>query len=167
MVGGGEETVDSGNGGAGGMGQLPWQQVPKFTPGTTNVEEYVQRLRFLKELWPPEHLHHLAPRAALLVEGSAFQKVSRIAPEKLRSEDGIKLLAMTLGGSWGKTQTEEKYFYVEQAMFQVQQKQDESNDSYLARHDSFFEELLSRKVTMEEIRAYVLLPSSLGAVPGG
>ena len=160
MVGGGGETAESGNGGAGGMSQLPWQQVPKFTPGTTNVEEYVQRLRFLKELWPPEHLHHLAPRAAFLVEGSAFQKVSRIAPEKLRSEDGIKLLVETLGGSWGKTQTEEKYFYFEQAMFQVQQKQDESNDSYLARHDSFFEELLSRKVTMEEIRAYVLLRHS-------
>ena len=56
---------------------------------------------------------------------------------------------------------EDRYYYFEQAIFQVQQKGDESNDSYMARHDSFFEEMLSRAVTLEEVRAYVLLRHSL------
>ena len=28
----------------GGLSHLPWQQIPKFVLGVTNVEEYVQRL---------------------------------------------------------------------------------------------------------------------------
>ena len=144
----------------GGLSHLPWQQVPKFTPGVTNVDEYSQRLKFLKELWPAEHVQHLAPRAALMVEGAAFHKISRIAPDKLRSADGVQLLVETLGGSWGKTAVEEKYHYFEQAMFVVSQKADESNDSYISRHDAAFEELLARKVSIEEIRAYILLRHS-------
>ena len=146
--------------GQSGLNSLPWQQIPRFVPGTTSVDEYCQRLRFLKELWPPEFLQYLAPRAALLVEGSAFQKVSRISPEKLKGEDGIKLLVESLGGAWGRTAVEEKYHYFEQAIFQVQQRGDESNDSYISRHDAFFEELLTRQITMEEVRAYVLLRHS-------
>ena len=30
----------------GGFGHLPWQQVPRFTPRVTNVDEYSQRLKF-------------------------------------------------------------------------------------------------------------------------
>ena len=148
----------------GSLGHLPWQQVPKFTPGVTNVDEYSQRNRFLKELWPADQVQHLAPRAALMVEGAAFHKISRIAPDKLRSANGVKLLVESLGGSWGKTAVEEKYHYFEQAMFVVTQKADESNDSYISRHDAAFEELLARQVTIEEIRAYILLRhSQLGA----
>ena len=40
--------------------------------------------------------------------------------------------------------------------YQTIQKSDESNDSYLARHDANFEELLARSTTLEEVRAYVL-----------
>ena len=126
----------------------------------TNVDEYVKRLQFLKEMWPEEHLPLLGPRAALLVEGAAFQKVSRISPEKLKSADGVKILAEQLGGSWGRLKVEDKFHYFEQAIFQTQQNPDETNDSYIARHDAQFEELLSRKVSLEEIRAYVLLRHS-------
>ena len=162
---GAESMAADPNGSSGGgnsaLSHLPWQQIPRFVPGTTKVHEYVQRLKFLKELWPEEQIHLLGPRAALQVEGSAFQKVSRLAPDKLRQPDGIKLLVETLGGSWGKTQTEEKYHFFEQAIYQVAQKSDETNDSYLARHDAFFEELLARKVTIQEVRAYILLRHSL------
>ena len=150
----------AGSSGTGALGHLPWQQIPKFTPGVTKVDEYVQRLKFLKELWPEEHLHLLGPRAALQVEGSAFQKISRLAPEKLRQPDGIKVLVETLGGSWGRTLTDKKYHFFEQAIYQVSQKNDETNDSYIARHDAFFEELLARNVTIEEVRAYILLRHS-------
>jgi hypothetical protein len=27
--------------------QSPWSQIPKFIPGTTNVQEYTQKLKFL------------------------------------------------------------------------------------------------------------------------
>ena len=142
------------------MSHLPWQQIPKFVPGVTDVEDYTKRMEFLKELWPAEHLALLGPRAALQVEGSAFQKVRRIAPDKLRGTDGVKLLVEALGGSWGRTAVEDKYYHFEQAMFQTNQKADESNDSYIARHDVHFEELISKNVTIEEIRAYVLLRHS-------
>ena len=155
------EAGDASQGSSGGgLGRLPWQQMPKFVPGVTNVDEYVGRLKFLKELWPPEHIHLLGPRAALQVQGSAFQKISRISPEKLRQVDGVKILVESLGGSWGRTQQEEKYHFFEQAIFQVAQRSDETNDSYVARHDAFFEELIARNVTLEEVRAYILLRHS-------
>ena len=118
------------------------------------------RLKFSKELWPEEHIHLLGPRAVLQVEGSAFPMIARLAPEKLRQPDGIKILVETLGGSWGKTQTEERYHFIVQTIYQVAQES-ETNDSYLARHDAFFEELLARKVTTQEARAYILLRHSL------
>ena len=64
--------------------QPPWQSIPRFIPGTTNVQEYTQKLKFLAAMWPTEHLAQLAPRAALLVEGTAFRKVARLPPEKLK-----------------------------------------------------------------------------------
>ena len=144
----------------GNYSHLPWQQIPRFTPGVTNIDDYGKRLQFLRNLWPEESVALLGPRAALMVEGSAFQKVSRIPAEKLRGPDGVRLLVESLGGSWGKTSVEEKYHFFEQAIFQCQQKTDESNDSYLARHDAFFEELLARNTQLEELRAYVLLRHS-------
>ena len=64
--------------------QLPWSSIPKFVPGSTNVQEYVQKLKFLSAMWPEEYLSLLVSRAALLVEGTAFRKVARLGPEKLR-----------------------------------------------------------------------------------
>ncbi|CAE7362313.1 RE1 [Symbiodinium sp. CCMP2592] len=145
-----------------GAFQLPWAAIPRFSPGVTDVTEYSGKLQFLAAMWPQEHLHLLAPRAALLCEGTAFKKVSKISADKLKTKDesGIKLLVATLGGSWGKTALEEKYDTFEKAIYSTAQKADETNDSYLARHDVHFEELLAQGVTMEEVRAYVLLRQS-------
>ena len=49
---------------------------------------------------------------------------------------------------------------IEKAIYGTSQRNDETNDSYLARHDVHFEELLTQKVTLEEIRAYILLRQS-------
>ncbi|CAE7818068.1 unnamed protein product [Symbiodinium sp. CCMP2592] len=142
--------------------QLPWAAIPKFIPGTTDVTEYSRKLEFLAAMWPKEHLSLLAPRAALQVEGTAFKKIASLPPDKLKSSDesGIKLLVSTLGGSWGKTDLEAKYDVFEKALYGTVQKQDETNDSYLARHDVHFEELLSQSVTFEQVRAYILLRQS-------
>ena len=45
-------------------------------------------------------------------------------------------------------------------MSQVQRQPDESNDSYVASHDTFFEDSIVREVKMLEIRACVLLRHS-------
>ena len=154
MSGGGAESSSS--------IQLPWQAIPHFIPGTTDVTEYSGKLKFLAAMWPKEHLALLAPRAALLTEGTAFKKVAKIDAEKLKSSDdsGVRLLVSTLGGSWGKTALEEKYDCFEKAIYGTLQKSDESNDSYLARHDVHFEELLLQGTTLEEVRAYILLRQS-------
>jgi hypothetical protein len=55
---------------------------------------------------------------------------------------------------------EEKYDFFEKALYGTVQKADETNDSYLSRHDVQFEELLAQGTTLEEVRAYVLLRQS-------
>ena len=76
---------------------VPWGQIPKFVPGETDLRVYARKLEFLKELWPSDYLEQLAPRAALLVEGVAFQKISRLDPTKLKQKDGVKYLVEALG----------------------------------------------------------------------
>ena len=136
--------------------QPPWQSIPKFIPGTTNVQEYTQKLKFLAAMWPSEHLEQLAPRAALLVEGSAFKKVARLDPAKLKvpNQTGIALLVDAIGGSWGSTELEERYEYFEKSIYGTVQRADESHDSYLARMEANFVELISRGTTLEEVQAH-------------
>ena len=120
-------------------------------------------MKFLSAMWPAEHLSLLAPRAALLVEGTAFRKVARLDPDKLRVNDksGVALLVDAIGGSWGATELEERYEYFEKALYGTVQRADESHDSYLSRMESNFIELLSRGTKLEEVQAYALLRQSL------
>ena len=137
---------------------LPRNAIPRFVPGTTDVTEYGKTLEFLASIWPEEHVRALAPRVALLCEGTAFKKIARLSPDKLKASDtsGVKLMLTTLGGAWGQTVLEAKYEQFEKAIYGTSQRNDETNDSYLARQDVHFEELLTQKVTLEKIRAYIL-----------
>lgn len=178
---GGPRTTDSDRSGTGAVGipvpedddetrmpntktiaNLPWNSISKFVPGMTNVQEYCEKLQFISQIWPVEFLDQLAPRAALLIEGAAFKKVSRISLEllKVKNASGIAPLVKALGGAWGQTELEERYEYYERAIYGTIQKPDESNDSYLSRSDAHFEDPLSRKTSVEEIRAYVVLRQS-------
>ena len=150
------------NGLPGTAASLPWHPIPPFKPGETDLSDYGKRLQFLSGIWPQEHLGQLAPRAALLCEGSAFQKILRIPPEKLKVGDtsGIQLLVTTLGGVWGKTSLEDRYEKFEKAIFGLSQRSDETNESYVARHEIVFEDLVSQNVSFQDIRAYVLLRNS-------
>ena len=139
-------------------------QIPRFIPGTTNVQEYTAKMRFLASMWPSTHLDQLAPRAALMVEGTAFRKVARIPPSKLKvnSVDGVAALVAAIGGSWGSTELEERYeYYFEKALYGTIQRPDESHDSFLSRMEANFVELLARDTKLEEVQAYVLLRQSL------
>ena len=82
--------------GVGANPQLPWASIPKFTPGVTNVQEYTQKLKFLAAMWPSDSLELLAPRAALLVEGTAFRKVARLDPSKLKVPGGRVLILINI-----------------------------------------------------------------------
>lgn len=159
----GSEAAGSAIGGNGGTNSyLPYHLIPQFKPGETDINDYSRRLQFLAELWPKEQLGQLAPRAAMMCEGTAFQKAIRIDPSKLKSNDtsGVKLLVQTLGGIWARSTTETKYERFEKAIFGTIQKSDESNESYVARHEVQYEDLLSMGLTLEELRAYVLLRNS-------
>jgi hypothetical protein len=76
---------------------------------------------------------------------------------KVNSTKGVELLLTSLGGIWGKSNLEEKFERFERAIFSTVQKADESHESYLARHDNQFEELLQMGVGIQEVRAYILL----------
>ena len=98
----------------------------------------------------------------MLCEGTAFAKVVRLDPEKLRvgTTDGVKLVVKTLGGVWGQSRLEKKYERFERAIFGTIQKADETHASYLARHEVQYEDLISMGATLEEMRAYILLRNS-------
>ena len=155
-------TTTSATTAMGGNSMLPWHLVPSFKPGETDIDDYSRRMMFLSGIWPPEFIHLLAPRAAMACEGSAFQKVIRIPTEKLKvqSEAGVKLLVQTLGGVWGKTTLETLYERFERALYTTVQKSDETHESYMARHEVQFEDLLTQGAKLEDIRAYVLLRNS-------
>ena len=158
----GEQSEGTAATGTTGPTNLPWHQIPAFKPGETEINDYVRRLEFLANIWPVEHLAQLAPRACLLCEGSAFQKVVRLDPAKLKvqSLDGIKLVVKTLGGIWGQSKLESKYERFERAIYGTTQRPDETHMSYLARHEIQYEELTSMGATWDEMRAYVLIRNS-------
>lgn len=147
---------------SGSLSGLPWHLIPAFKPGETDINEYSRKLEFLANIWPREHLSHLAPRACLLCEGTAFNKVVRLSPDKLKvqSDEGIKLVVATLGGVWGQSKLERKYERFERAIFTTLQKADETHASYLARHEVQYEEMISLGATLEEMRAYILIRNS-------
>ena len=66
---------------------------------------------------------------------------------------GVQLLVTLLGGQWGKVNLEKKYDIVERALFRCIQKPDESNDSFLARCDIVWSELLAKQVKLDEIQS--------------
>ena len=116
--------------------------------GETDLTEWSRKVEFLASLWPPEQPHLLAPRVALQCEGSAFQRVARLDPKKLRvgNLEGVKAIVEALGGIWGKSRLEDKFERFERAIYSTVQRADETHESYLARHDHQFEELLSMKL---------------------
>ena len=142
--------------------QLPWAQIPHFVAGETNLEDFAKKLVFLSSIWPEEHIQHLGPRVVLQCDAIAFKKVSQIPTERLKSKDGRKAILDALGVQWGRFKTEDRYFKFERAIYSTQQKQDESNDSYIARHEACFEDLLQKdhEVSLKEIQAYVLVRHS-------
>ena len=55
---------------------------------------------------------------------------------------------------------EKQFDDAEQALFHCQQRADESNGSYLARSDILWSRLLSRKMSIEDLQAFIVLRGS-------
>ena len=68
------------------LSHLPWTMIPSFRPGDTDINEYTKKLEFLASLWPPEHLSHLAPRAAMMCERQFLQACDEAGPSQTQGE---------------------------------------------------------------------------------
>ena len=135
--------------------------VPTFNPSETDLDQYAQKVEMLTEIWPSSKLNELATRLILNSSGAAFQKLQLQRREVLTgTQKGLQRLVEILGGHWGKVNLQRKYEAAERALFRCQQKPDESNDSFLARADILWTDLIAQGMTLEELRAYVVLRGS-------
>lgn len=94
--------------------------------------------------------------------GTAFQKLQLNQSQILvNNKSGIRKIIELLGGAWGQIPLERKFEAAERAIFRCQQKNDEANDSYLARADVLWQELLNKGTKLDELQAYIILRGSL------
>ena len=129
--------------------------VPSFDPSTDNVDIWTSKVELLLTTWPPSKLNELATRLILGCKGTAYQKLQLLRHEVLTNDEkGIQRLVEVVGGTWGQVPIEKKFELAERALFRNIQKADESSDSYLSR------ELLSRKMSLSELQAYIVLRGS-------
>ena len=150
-------AFDVGSGSGGGLNFL----VPSFDPGKDDLLVYSQKVELLSSAWPEARIAELTARLILSCQGSAFQKLQQHQAELLSSDkSGVRKLIELLGGYWGRIPLEKKYETVEKAIFRCNQRGDETNDSFLARSDIIWSELLSKGTTLAEIQAYVILRGS-------
>lgn len=135
--------------------------VPSFDPSKDSLEIWSQKVELLVNTWPPSKLSELATRLILNCSGSAFQKLQLHKDELIKNDPkAIKALVAYLGGQWGKVPLEKRFDAAEKALFRCAQRPDETNDSYLARADVLWSELLSKNMALSELRAYVVLRGS-------
>lgn len=135
--------------------------VPSFDPSRDDLRTYVQKVELLASAWPKEKMSELITRLILGCSGSAFQKL-QLQKDQLAANDlkSVAKLIEILGGHWGQIPLEKKYQCAERALFHCIQKQDESNDSYLARADILWTELISKQIKLEELQSYIVLRGS-------
>ena len=145
-------------------GQVPNQLailVPTFDPSVDNVEIWTNKVELLLLTWPSNKILELATRLVLGCKGTAFQKLQLHRSEVLVNDaKGIQKIVELVGGKWGAVPLEKKFDIVEKALYRGSQKSDESSDSYLSRNDVIWTELISKKIDLSEIQAYILLRGS-------
>ena len=135
--------------------------VPSFDPATDSVETWTQKIEMLLVAWPRQKLDELATRLVLNCRGTAFQKLQLHRSEVLKNEEkAIKRIVELVGGTWGQVPLEQRFELVEKGLYRSQQKSDESADSYLARLDVTWTELMTKAISLEEIQSYVVLRGS-------
>ena len=156
-----EATTSTASGSIGGSTSNLSYLVPSYNPASDDLVVWSQKVELLAGAWPEEKMTELIARLIMGCSGSAFAKLQQQQTSLMAGGKGsVKKIVEILGGYWGRIPLERKYEYVEKALFRSQQKQDEANDSYLARMDVVWTEMTSRVLSMEELQAYVLLRGS-------
>ena len=135
--------------------------VPGFDPAVDDMLVYQQKVELVLAAWPPTKLKELVTRLIFNTKGTAFQKLQIHQTELLTGEEAsVHKLVELLGGQWGRIPLERQYEDAEQAIYHTLQKTDETNDSFLARADILWGRLLSRKITIADLQAYIVLRGS-------
>ena len=137
--------------------------IPTFDPSVDSVEVWSQKVELLSKVWPSDKITELITRLILSCKGSAFQKLQIKQQELLKNDlKCVKQVVELVGGQFGQVPLEKKYEAAERALFRSLQKADESNDSFLARTDVAWSELLSQQpqIRLEELQAYITLRGS-------
>eukprot|EP00435_Cladocopium_sp_Y103_P071080 s884_g36.t1 len=135
--------------------------VPTFDPAKDDLTDYTKKVQLLMNMWPDGKWTELATRLILGCSGSAFQKLQLKSSEiTANDKKSIQQIIELLGGQWGQIPLEKKYESAERALFRCSQRQDETNDSYLARADVLWQELLNKEIKLEELQAYITLRGS-------
>ena len=135
--------------------------VPTFDPSKDDLTDYTKKVQLLMNMWPEGKWTELATRLILGCTGSAFQKLQLKSAEiTVNEKKSIQQIIELLGGQWGQIPLEKKYESAERALFRCVQRQDETNDSYLARADVLWQELLNKDIKLEELQAYITLRGS-------
>ena len=150
----------SGFGGGSGGSQLS-HLVPTYNPASDDLLIHSQKVELLAQAWPEERRPELVARLMLGCSGSAFHKLQLHREDLMTGDkDAVKRLITLLGGYWGKVPLEKRYELTGRALFRCIQKGDETHDSYLARSDIAWAEMLARKTTLAELQAYIILRGS-------
>ena len=154
-------SVDEGSSQGGGVSNQLALLVPSFDPAVDNVDIWSSKVSLLVEAWPETKMTELATRLILNTKGSAFQKLHLQQKDILvNDKKSIKKIVEIVGGTWGQIPLEHRFELVEKALFRCQQKSDETGDSYIARVDVIWTELLAKAMDLSQVQAYVLLRGS-------
>ena len=136
--------------------------VPSFDPSKDDVQIYQQKVQLVLSVWPAAKVSELITRLILNTSGSAFAKLQLHQTELcVNDAKGVKRLIEILGGHWGRTGLEKRYSDAEKAIYQCNQQQDESHDSYLARADILWTKLRTQDLKLEDLQAYVTLRGAM------
>ena len=154
-------SADEGSSQGGGVSNQLAMLVPSFDPAVDNVDIWSNKISLLVEAWPETKMTELATRLILNTKGSAFQKLHLQQKDLLvNDKKSIKKIVEIVGGTWGQIPLEHRFELVEKALFRCQQKSDETGDSYIARVDVIWTELLAKAMDLSQVQAYVLLRGS-------
>lgn len=135
--------------------------MPTFDLGIDNVEIWTNKVELLLMAWPCNRVQELATRLVLGCKGTEFQKLQLHRSEMIINDPtGIQRIVELVGGKWGAVPLEKEFELVEKALYRGQQRADETSDSYLSRCDVIWIELISKKIDLKEIQAYILLRGS-------
>ena len=135
--------------------------VPSFDPSKDDLIAYSQKVQLLVGMWPDNKWTELATRLILNTSGSAFMKLQLQQEQLTRNEKkSIQRLVEVLGGHWGQINLEKQYEFVERALYRCVQKQDETSDSFLARADVMWSQLIAKDVKIQDLQPYVTLRGS-------